>query len=207
MNISKALSFFFLFAGSLYSSRAQDINSVPKSQDWITVQRKSIIGNFSAYRKIDTLYESVISSINNQELDKYPSIEYDSLVAFIVKNKPICRIQSPSLKPLIIKSSTFQLFGLLWLKNEGDLNNDGTDEIGLVVDWADWSNLNSYKVLSYKDNIWIEILSFEILETDINELKENNDSKGFLFRDTKGNLIERTYYQGERIEKKIKIKE
>jgi hypothetical protein len=206
MRIIKILFPILLIAGCPnYSSVAQNVSSTTNTPKVIPIIRKSISGNFIADGKTDTLKESVISSINNQEIDKYIDVDYDSLVCLIVMSKPICRLQSSELKPLIIKSNTWQLFGLAYLKNEGDLNNDGTDEVGLIVDWADWSNINSYQVYTYKNNEWKEILTFEIRDSDLDELKNTIDSKGFLYKDFKGNLIKRTYYQGVSVEKKIKM--
>ena len=106
----------------------------------------------------------------------------------------------------MINNDNFQLFGLSFLKNEGDIDNNGTDEIGLVVDWADWSDVNSYKIYTYKNNSWTELLNFEIRENDIDELNKNKDSQGLLYRNTKGDLISKTYDLGEQIEKKIELK-
>jgi hypothetical protein len=174
--------------------------------DTIFTDRLMISGDFDGDGKVDTLKESFISSLNGKEIHKYVDLEYDSLVALTVKKEPISRLISESLKPLIISKDDFQLFGLSYLKNEGDLDHNGTDEIGLVIDWADWSSLNTYIIYTYKNNNWIELFNFEIRDFDIDDLKNNKDSQGLLFRNTNGDLIIKTYDSGEQIEKKIDLK-
>ncbi|HLO60324.1 MAG TPA: hypothetical protein VK179_16355 [Bacteroidales bacterium] len=168
--------------------------------------RLMITGDFNGDESIDTLKESFISSIDGKETNKYSDIEYDSLVALTIKKKPICRLISNSLTPLIVNKDKYQLFGLAFLKNEGDLDNDGSDELGLIVDWADWSNVNYYQILSYKNSNWTELFNFEIRDFDIADLKENKDSKGLLYRDENGDLIAKTWENGEQIDKKIDMK-
>ncbi len=186
---------------SLDSKQAQNETSGDTFTD-----RLMITGDFDGDGKIDTLTESFISSINGKETNKYADLEYDSLVKLTILKKPISRLISTKLQHLIINNDNFQLFGLSFLKNEGDIDNNGTDEIGLVVDWADWSDVNSYKIYTYKNNSWTELLNFEIRENDIDELNKNKDSQGLLYRNTKGDLISKTYDLGEQIEKKIELK-
>lgn len=168
--------------------------------------RLMISGDFDGDGKIDTLTESFISSINGKETNKYADLEYDSLVTLTILKKPISRLISKNLRPLIIDKDNFQLFGLAFLKNEGDIDNNGTDEIGFVIDWADWSNVNSYRIYTYKNNNWTEMLNFEIRDYDIDELNKNKDSQGLLYRNAKGDLIAKTYDLGDQIEKKIELK-
>lgn len=168
--------------------------------------RLMITGDFDGDKRIDTLKESFISSIDGKETNKYSDIEYDSLVAVTIKKKPICRLISNNLTPLIVNKDKYQLFGLAFLKNEGDLDNDGSDELGLIVDWADWSNVNYYQIFSYKNENWTELINFEIRDFDIADLKENKDSKGLLYRDDNGDLIAKTWETGEQIDMKIDLK-
>lgn len=190
-------------------NKSESMNSkglqIEKAQD--TLDDKLIItGDFDNDKKIDTLKESFISSINGKETNKYADIEYDSLVAWTIKKRPICRLISTNLTPLEINKDNDQLFGLSYLKNEGDIDNDGADEVGLVVDWADWSNVNHYRIYTYKENKWIQLFNFEIRDYDIDDLKNNKKSQGLLYRNAKGDLIAKTYDLGGQIEKKIKLK-
>jgi hypothetical protein len=175
--------------------------------------RLEISGDFNGDKLPDTLSEQFISSINNKETNKYyEGIEYDSIVALTIQKKPICVLVSSSgnINPLIIKSKTFQIFGLSYLKNEGDLDHNGTDEIGLVVDWADYSNINSYNVYSYIDKSWVQVLTFEIrdydIEKDITGHYADTTFKGFLTHNNKGKLIAKTYEAGDKVEKTMKLR-
>ena len=168
--------------------------------------RLMITGDFDGDKRIDTLKESFISSIDGKETNKYSYIEYDSLVALTIKKKPVCRLISNNLTTLFVIKDKYQLFGLAFLKNEGDLDNDGSDELGLIVDWADWSNVNYYQVFSYKNKNWTELFDFEIRDFDISDLKENKDTKGLLYRDNNGDLTAKTWEIGEQIDKKIDLK-
>ena len=178
-------------------------NVFPGSAYSVPIERKSISGNFRGEGTIDTLKEVVISKVNHQEINYTWNVDYDSLVALTVLSKPVCYLKSGKLKSLAIKSGTWQLFGLSYLKNEGDLNNDGKEEIGVIVDWADWSNINTYHLYTYSSKGWKEILNFEIRDTDIEEIKLSGESKGFIYKDLNGNLVARTYEQGDQIEKKL----
>lgn len=180
-------------------------NVFPGSAYSVPIERKSISGNFRGEGTIDTLKEVVISKVNHQEINYTWNVDYDSLVALTVLSKPVCSLQSHNLKPLLIQTDTWQLFGLSYLKNEGDLNNDGRDELGLVIDWADWSIINTYHLYTYSKKGWKEILNFEIRDTDIDEFKQNGNTKGFIYKDLNGELITRTYDQGDQIDKKLML--
>ncbi|MBK7213675.1 MAG: hypothetical protein IPH88_10370 [Bacteroidales bacterium] len=180
-------------------------NVFPGSAYSVPIERKSISGNFRGEGTIDTLREVVLSKVDHQEIIYTWNMDYDSLVALTVLSKPVCSLQSHNLKPLLIQTDTWQLFGLSYLKNEGDLNNDGRDELGLVIDWADWSIINTYHLYTYSKKGWKEILNFEIRDTDIDEFKQNGNTKGFIYKDLNGELITRTYDQGDQIDKKLML--
>lgn len=167
--------------------------------------RRIITGDFDGDKRLDTLKESFISSIDGKEFNKYADIEFDSLVVLTIKKRPICRLISKNLSILTINKDQYQLFGLAFLKNEGDLNNDGNDELGLIVDWADHSNVNYYRVYTYKNNNWSELLNFEIRDFDISDLEENKDKDGLLYREKNGDLIAKTWEMGEQINKPIEL--
>ena len=126
--------------------------------------RFSLIGDFNGDKIKDTLFEKVISLVTNKEINKYyEEIEYDDLVEVTIKKNP-----SVSLVSNTSRIKTFdldisgQIFGFSFLKNEGDLNGDGTDEVSYVSDYADFSSLNRMVIITYKNHKWIELYEFPI---------------------------------------------
>ncbi len=120
-----------------------------------------ITGDFDGDGQLDTLTERYTSQ--GLETNKfYEGIGYDSLVALAVQKEKQCYLQASGKIDSLFVSDEAQLFGLAYLKNEGDLDGDGADEIGYVVDWADWSNMNTYYIYSYKNNAWDMLEHFDI---------------------------------------------
>lgn len=162
-----------------------------------------IKGDFNGDGIEDKLKEILTSSINSKILDDLPKMEYDSLVTLIYKKKPILSLQSDNKKiPELILTKNAS-FGLLWIKNEGDLDNDGNDEISVVIDWPDWSAMNSCIVYSLKNNKWIEFAKFEIREWQI---LDNPGFKGFITKNENGEFKISTF-DSEAIEIIISLKE
>lgn len=65
------------------------------------------------------------------------------------------------------KSDTIRLgtsMGVYCLINLGDINNDKKDEIVLVGDWPDYSNLNTARVYNICNNKWVQLKTFRINE-------------------------------------------
>lgn len=57
--------------------------------------------------------------------------------------------------------------GLSWLENIGDIDGDGSDEIGVVPYYADYSNINNYYIYTFEDNSWHSLFMFDIHEFDL----------------------------------------
>lgn len=116
-------------------------------------QADTIVGDFNGdgrkekawfkYKRNERHYNIDRSSITQEELDKIP----DSLYVELDDNDLI--FSDKSIKPLNIKYIKYD-----WvLKNEGDLNDDGKDEIGILPGWGT-SSCRNYKVYTYKKNRW-----------------------------------------------------
>ena len=100
-------------------------------------------------------------------------------------------------------SSGGQLLGLSYLKNEGDLNGDGTDEVSYVVNWADWSNTNTWHLVTYKNKKWKELYSFAIWDWQLPDLPETFNQYGLIGLEQK--IINTTNVtMNKRIEKELK---
>lgn len=145
----------------------------------------SITGDFDGDGAIDTLMEKYISTVDGRSLPKtIPGKVYDSLVAFTFHTQPVCLLIDPNNKLDTLEiSNVNQQFGLAYLKNEGDLNGDGIDEISFVVDWADWSNTNTCYIYSYIDGKWEKIYSFSIFDSQLpnyRSIANMNSFKGLI---------------------------
>lgn len=142
-----------------------------------------ILGDFNGDGKEDKIKESLISTVNNKSIDALPQSEYDSLVTLIYKKQPVLSLQSENKTiPELVLTKTVS-FGLLYVKNEGDLDHDGTDEVSVVIDWADWSQVNSCIVYSLKKDKWVEYAKFDVREWQISQ---DPDFKGFITKNKKG---------------------
>lgn len=200
----------FIFGGLLFcctpseESNKRDTDTVileSENDSLVPVfgNRFEISGDFNGDGKIETLAEHYFDGNKNNETNKfYTNIEYDSLVARTIKKNPICFVSSTDkLVDTLHIYSGGQLLGLSFLKNEGDLNNDGTDEVSYVIDWADWSNLNTWHLVTFKNNKWIELYSFSIWDWQIPE-----DLKSFkgLIEPIKEHEIQIIYMNDEALE-------
>lgn len=140
-----------------------------------------ISGDFDGDGKQEELIEHFFSGISNQETNKFYEnlADYGDLVDSTVKKDPISFLtcDDERIDTLLIHSGG-QLFGLSYLKNEGDLNGDGNDEISYVINWADWSNLNTWHVATYKNNEWKELYSFPIWDWQLQDLPETYNQYG-----------------------------
>lgn len=153
----------------------ETFNKHPKNIKSVMGYRFIITGDFDGDGKKENIIEHFFSGINNKETNKfYDSLsEEDQLVALTIKKKPISFVSSNNkLIDTLHISSGGQLLGLSYLKNEGDLNGDGTDEVSYVVNWADWSNLNTWHVVTYKNKKWNELYSFPIWDWQLPDLPE-----------------------------------
>ncbi|MEO6630400.1 MAG: hypothetical protein ABIN13_01720, partial [Mucilaginibacter sp.] len=71
-----------------------------------------------------------------------------------------------------------QLLGLAYLKNEGDLDGDGGDEVSYVINWADWSNVNTWHIDTYKHGKWKDLYSFSIRDWQLPDLPQTYNQYG-----------------------------
>jgi hypothetical protein len=150
-----------------------------------------IEGDFDGDGKKEKLVEHYFSKIDNQESPKYyeNSPEYGDFVFLVTEKKPFSFVLSdnPKIDTLIISDNP-QLLGLAFMKNEGDLNGDGTDEISFVIDWADWTNLNTWQIYTYQDKKWKSIYSFPIWEFQLPDLPATFNQYGLFGTESKGTI-------------------
>ncbi len=135
--------------------------------------RFQLTGDFNGDGKKEQLTEHFVSRVNGEEINQFLAtddedgrnlkrIEKWQSYSFIASN-------SPKIDTLFFEKSEASV-GLAFLKNEGDLDGDGGDEISYVVRWADISSLNTCYVMSYKNNKWEKLYSFPIWDWQLPEL-------------------------------------
>ncbi len=132
-----------------------------------------ITGDFDGDRKVDTLTEHFLDGHTHQETNKFYNglPDYSKLVNMTTRKEPICILSChhTSIDTLTVIAGGFH-FGLLYLKNEGDLNGDGTDEVSYVVNAADYSSLNTWHIVTYQNRKWKRLYQFDIWEWQLPEL-------------------------------------
>lgn len=130
-------------------------------------ERLSIVGDFDGDKIQDTIFESYQNYRTKKEINKiHDSLDWDNDLELTVKNKPISILYSniKSIEQLII-TQNYQQKGVYLFSNLGDINDDGKDEFGYAVDWADFSSLNTYRIMTINKNKFVEIFNFPIHET------------------------------------------
>jgi hypothetical protein len=175
-----------------------------------------ITGDFDGDGKTEQLFEHYFSLRDNKETNKfYEGLDdYSDAVGLAIEKYPYVFLSSdnPLIDTLRITKDG-QVFGISYLKNEGDLDGDGGDEISYVVDWADWSNCNTWYIMTYKKGKWKELYSFEIRDWQLPALPYMTNQYGLFGtegkfvipeNDTINTLIEKELYEFEGLVKKIK---
>jgi len=156
-------------------------DAIPKDIKPVFGHRFVITGDFDGDGRTDTLSEHYVSGRDNKETNKFYEglSDYGQLVELTIEKEPIsyCCSNNPLIDTMKIFSGE-QLLGLSFLKNEGDLNGDGTDEVSYVVDWADCSNLNTWHLMTYKNNAWAQLYSFPIWDWQLPNLPNTYNQYG-----------------------------
>ena len=160
-----------------------------------TNERLSIIGDFDGDKIKDTIFESYISSLTKRECPKsFDTEDFEKDIELIINQKPITRIYSNivGIDTLIVSTETQQT-GIDWFSNLGDLNADGTEEFGYIINWADYSNINTFHIMTIKGKYFKELLTFKVNES-INLETENLIDEKFLIKPVDKKTIEFQFY-------------
>lgn len=138
------------------------------------------------------------------------SEDEDNNVTLVMKNQPVCKLYAlhRNFDSLLV-SDQAQQKGIYFIERLGDLDGDGGDEIGYVINYADVSNLNTYHIAGYdrKKHKWVERASFGIHERFFMDEENLFDGKYILKRVGKGRIKVKYYRDdGEQKEKVIVLK-
>lgn len=173
--------------------------SVSDSVKPIFGYRFHIQGDFNGDGHKEVLTEHFINGITHKETNKfYQGLkDYDQLVDLTSQKTPssFFTCSNPRIDTLAIASGG-QVLGVAFAQNEGDLNQDGTDELSYVGDWADWSTLNTYVIMTFRKGQWEKLYSFGIWEWQLPPLPEVKSNYGlFGLVDKQINVSHDTAYQ------------
>ena len=162
---------------SLNNSRKIDI------QDTLVYLKKlSLVGDFDGDGKLDTIYQNVINEKTKQQIDYFPSKQWDSIENYFNKigADVILTLKKHKCDTLHLGSGG----GLYCLINIGDNNHDKKEEIALVTDYYNFTNISPCEIYTICDNKWIKLKSFKIHESAFDyegeKIPEFKQIRGFL---------------------------
>lgn len=166
---------------SLNSSKNFSPDQPENQQIW--GHRFKISGDFDGDGLQETLTEFYYSHRDQKETNKYfKGVEdvwvlYDS--AEVRKCQSFLLCSNSKLDTIPVSG----ILGPIWLKNEGDLDGDGGDEVSYVASYPQQSSINFCCLLSYKKNQWKELYTFEIREWQIPPLLQAGKTYGLMGSD------------------------
>lgn len=121
-----------------------------------------ICGDFDGDNKIDTLKERYTDSLMKKEVPKYyANIDYFDIIdiCFYYRYESFLEHTKHT-----IENVDGGALGVHYVENCGDINFDGKDEVLVVAQRADMSNLNQAIIYSLINNHWKEIYRINIWE-------------------------------------------
>ena len=155
------------------------LDTMPEDETPIFGYRFVISGDFDGDGKEEKLIEHFISGLDNKETNKfYANITYGDLIYLTSQKEAYSFVLSDNKLIDTLHIISGMHFGLSYLKNEGDLNGDGTDEISYVVNLADYSNLNTWYIMTYRHGKWVYLYSFDIWDWQLPDLPETFNQYG-----------------------------
>jgi hypothetical protein len=140
------------------------------------LQKLSVTGDFDGDKKTDTIYQYNFSKREKKEIVFSPSpykVEWDEVVNWFYDQDSDVTLAMN--KKDIVHLGTAQ--GLYCLINIGDNNKDGKDEVALVIDYCDFSRINSCKIYSLCHGEWELLKVFGIHEGAFDWNKGENRPK------------------------------
>jgi hypothetical protein len=164
-----------------------------KEYKYIFGNRCEIEGDFDGDGKTDELIEHYFDAITKKEVSKFIEDMDDADRTTLISPQSFMLSTNSNIDTLHIASGG-QVSGVLFIKNEGDLNGDNRDEISYVIHWADWSSLNKWHIITYRNNKWEDLITFPISEWQLDRLPEDNKS---LVRRVSKNTIEVIFQNNE----------
>ena len=146
-----------------------DNPSIPKTSDKKTklhkLEKLFVVGDFDGDKKMDTIFQHNYSRLTKNEIDNSADPlqnEWDTVVKWFFDQDADLYLTFNKNNQDTLHLGTAQ--GLYCLINIGDNNDDGKDEVAFVIDYLDFSRLNSCKIYSFCNDKWILLKQFGIFE-------------------------------------------
>ena len=163
-----------LFVIILFSCSKNNVKSLAKASIAINTNEKTILcpvkklfilGDFNGDKKMDTLFQHCVSDVRKYEInnaaDPFQN-DWDQVINWFYKKNASIYLTTNNSQQDTIRIKNAQ--GLYCLINIGDNNKDGKDEIAFVVDYLDFSSVNSCKIYTLCNHQWTNIKQFGIHE-------------------------------------------
>lgn len=129
------------------------------------LEKLFVVGDFDGDRKQDTIFQHNFSKLTNTEIDNSADPfqnEWDTVVKWFYDQEADLYLTLNKSNQDTLHLGTAQ--GLYCLINIGDNNADGKDEIALVIDYLDFSRVNSCKIFSLCNDKWTLLKQFGVHE-------------------------------------------
>lgn len=139
-----------------------------------------VIGDFNGDGSQDSLVEHYYSQRLKKEASKfYENLDYDANVGLAVQKNALVYLLNPSGKiDSLVISRGGQTFGCSFVKNEGDLDGNGTDELSYVEDYADWSSINTCHLMTYTKVGWKQLYQFTLHDWELPPTPQTSTNYG-----------------------------
>ena len=180
--------FYVAFGGQRAYSVNQPLSEFETSTDEIKLRKLEklfVVGDFNGSGVIDTVFQHNYSKLLKAEIDSSAcpfQNDWETVICWFIN-------QDANVYLVLNNNETDTLHlglaqGLYCLVNIGDINSDGKDEIALVIDYLDWSSVNSCQIYTLCDNKWTLLQQFAIHEMAFDFVGEQSpvfsDIKGYL---------------------------
>lgn len=124
-----------------------------------------VVGDFEGDGKLDTLFQHNYSKRTRTEIEFSADPiqhEWETVIKWFYAKEADVHLTLNNRNQDTLRLGTAQ--GLYCLINVGDINNDGREEIALVVDYLDFSSLNSCEIYTFCSSKWTLLKEFSIHE-------------------------------------------
>ena len=129
------------------------------------LEKLFVVGDFDGDRKQDTIFQHNFSKLTKTEIENSADPfqnEWDTVVKWFYSQDADLYLTLNKINQDTLHLGTAQ--GLYCLINIGDNNADGKDEIALVIDYFDFSRVNSCKIYILCQGKWTLLKQFGVYE-------------------------------------------